>query len=122
MRSTEEIEEPSSPAITSRFPLISVGFQWFAAVRWGEKGGRPGRLIETDFSKATSGGGDLGMQEGADLLALKGQGRGSSLPGASGAEDVPYRSGHWMLELPRVAGGRWQLDLQSQRKPGIDRS
>ena len=67
MRSTEEIEEPSSPAITSRFPLISIGFQWFAAVRWGEKGGRPGRLSETDFSKATSGGGDLMMQEG--LLA-----------------------------------------------------
>ena len=76
-------------------------------VRSGAVGGEGG-LLEGDFRRRRSR--DAGRRRSISL-ALKGQGRASSLPGASGAEDVAYRSGHWMLELPRVAGGRWQLDL-----------
>ena len=85
-------------------------------VRSGAVGGEGGptwptyrdRLLEGDFRRRRSN--DAGRRRSISF-ALKGQGRASSLPGASGAEDVAYRSGHWMLELPRVAGGRWQLDL-----------
>ena len=78
-------------------------------VRSGAVGGEGGptwptyrdRLLEGDFRRRR--GRDAGRRRSISL-ALKGQGRAS-------AEDVAYRSGHWMLELPRVAGGRWQLDL-----------